>query len=344
MSSDRRHITPVGQARRTLLRGAAALPLTGLTGLAGLPATVRAQADVFPSKTLRIVVPLAPGGSADAMARLLANGLTRVLGKTVIVDNRPGAGGITGLLEVVKAKPDGYTLGYSLAGALTVAPHIAKSMPFDPLKAFSPLTQVVSVPEVVVVHPKLGVKTLAELIARAKAEPGKLNFGSAGNATVPHLAGELFKREAKIDIVHVPYKGSGPALNDLLAGQIELMVSDVTLVRSHIEAGRLIALAVAGPARLSELPTVPTTAQAGLPGLVISNWHGMVAPAGTPAELLATLHDAIRKALALPEVATRIQLEGAEAVASKPADFAAFLHQQSATWGGLVKSLPIRWE
>ncbi|HSI56741.1 MAG TPA: tripartite tricarboxylate transporter substrate binding protein [Ideonella sp.] len=324
--------------RRTLVLGAAALPF------ASHSTPARAQPGIYPSKTVRIVVPLSPGGSADALARLLAQGLTRVLGQTVIVDNKPGAGGVTGLLEVVKAPPDGYTLGYSLAGALTVAPHIAKAMPFDPLKDLAPLTQVVSVPEIVVVHPKLGVKTLAGLIARAKAEPGHLNFGSAGNATVPHLAGELLKREAGIAMVHVPYKGSGPALNDLLAGQIELMVSDVTLVRSHIEAGRLIGLAVAGPARLAELPAVPTAAQAGLAGMMVSNWHGMVAPPGTPPGLLALLREAVRKALALPEVAGRVEHEGAEVVASTPAEFAAFLRKESVTWAGLVKSLPVRWE
>lgn len=311
---------------------------------AALPFAAWAQPEAYPSKTVRIVVPLAPGGSADAMARLLANGLTRVLGKTVIVDNRPGAGGVTGLNEVVKARPDGYTLGYSLAGALTVAPHISKVMPFDPLKDLAPLTQVVAVPEIVVVHPKLGVKTMAELIARARAEPGRLNFGSAGNATIPHLGGELLKREAKIDLVHVPYKGSGPALNDLLAGQVEVMVSDITLVRSHIAAGRLIGLAVAGPARVAELPTIPTAAEVGLPGLQVSNWHGMVAPPGTPPELLALLRDAVRKALAMPEVASRVDSEGAEAVGSTPAEFASFLRKESSTWAGLVKSLPIRWE
>ncbi|URI07490.1 tripartite tricarboxylate transporter substrate binding protein [Aquincola tertiaricarbonis] len=323
--------------RRRLLQGAAAA--------AGLAATGWAlAAEPWAGNTLRIVVPLAPGGSADAMCRLVGNALGRVLGTTVIVENKPGAGGVTGLAEVVKARPDGSTLGYSLAGALTVAPHIARHMPFDPLKDLAAVTQVVAVPEVLVVHPKTGVRSLGALVAKAKAAPGQLNFGSAGNATVPHLGGELLKREAGIDLVHVPYKGSGPALNDLLAGQVDLMVADVTLVRPHIAAGRLLALAVAGPARLAELPDVPTTAQAGLPGLAISNWHGMVAPAGTPPELLARLQQAVAEALKAPEVAARLDQEGADPVASTPAQFAAFLRGESARSAALVKALGIRWE
>ena len=303
----------------------------------------RAATD-FPSKPLRIIVPLAAGGSADGMCRLVGTALARVLGQPVIVDNRPGAGGVTGLVELSRAKPDGYTLGYSLAGALTVAPHIAKAMPIDPLKDLAPLTQVVAVPEILVVHPSVGVKTLAELIAKAKAQPGKLNFGSAGNATVPHLGGELLKREAGIDLVHVPYKGSGPALNDLIAGQVQVMVSDITLVRTHIVSGRLLALAVAGPNRVTELPQVPTAAQAGLPGFTISNWHGMVAPAGTPEPLLAKLRDAIAQAVRQSDVAARIDAEGADAVASTPAEFGRFLQQESARSAALVKSLGLRWE
>jgi tripartite-type tricarboxylate transporter receptor subunit TctC len=323
--------------RRSILIGGAAAALAAVH-----PAAWSSTA--FPTKPVRIIVPLAPGGSADAMCRLIGTGLAKVLGQPVIVENRAGAGGLSGLAEVTKAKPDGYTLGYSLAGALTVAPHIARNMPFDALKDLAPLTQVVAVPEILVVHPSVGVKTLAELVARAKAQPGRINFGSAGNATVPHLGGELLKREAGIDMVHVPYKGSGPALNDLLAGQIQVMVSDITLVRPHIAAGRLIALAVAGPSRVSELPQVPTAAQAGLPGFVISNWHGMVAPAGTPAAVLAQLRDAIAQAVRLPEVAARIDAEGAEAVVSTPADFAGFLRQESARSASLVKTLGIRWE
>ncbi len=324
--------------RRSILLGALAAPCVAW------PLRAMSQTESFPSKPIRIIVPLSPGGSADAMCRLLANGLTKLLGTTVIVDNRPGSGGITGLAEVARANPDGYTLGYSLAGALTVAPHLVKKMPFDPLKDLLPLSQVVAVPEIVVAHPKLGVKTLKELVAYSKARPGTLNFGSAGNATIPHLGGELLKREAGLDIVHVPYKGSGPALNDLLAGQVEIMVSDVTLVRSHIAAGRLVGLAVAGPARLSELPAIATAAESGLPGLVISNWHGMLAPAGTPPAVLNKLHKAIQQALALPEVKARVDQEGAEAVASSPAEFGVFLRRESAAWGSLVKSLGIRWE
>ena len=309
-----------------------------------LPLQARAQAEAYPAKTVRIVVPLAPGGSADAMCRLLANGLTKVLGRTVIVENRPGSGGVTGLSEVARASPDGYTLGYSLAGALTIAPHLMKKMPYDALKDLAPLTQVIAVPEVVVVHPKLGVRTLQEFITHARARPGKLNFGSAGNGTIPHLGGELLKQEARLDIQHVPYKGSGPALNDLLAGQVEVMVSDITLVRTHIASGKLIGLAIAGPARVAELPGIPTTAEAGLPGLQLSNWHGMVAPAGTPPALMAQLHSAIRTAMELPEVKARIDQEGADAVASSPADFGLFLRKESAGWAKLTKTLDVRWE
>ena len=324
--------------RRRLALAALAAPL----GAGAWPAW--AQGDGYPSRPLRIVVPLATGGSADAMCRLMANSLTKVLGQAVVVENKPGAGGVTGLGEVVRAKPDGYTLGYSLAGALTVSPHIVKGMPFDPLKALAPLTQLVAVPELIVVNPRLGVRTLPELQAYAKTHPGKLNFASAGNGTIPHLGGELLNREAGISMVHVPYRGSGPALNDLLAGQVDLMVSDVTLVRSHIVDKRLIALAVAGSDRLEELPAVPTTAQAGFPGLRVSNWHGVVAPAGTPVALLERLHAAIRQAMAQPEVATRVGQEGADVVLSSPQAFTTFLRQESATWAALVKTLPVRWD
>jgi tripartite-type tricarboxylate transporter receptor subunit TctC len=322
--------------RRTLVLGALALPFASLSTRA------LAQAG-WPDRPLRIIVPLAPGGSADAVCRLLSNGLSQVLGQTVVVENKPGAGGITGLSEVARAKPDGYTLGYSLAGALTVAPHIATRMPYQ-MSDLTPVSQVVAVPEIIVVNPKLGVNTLQELIAYARANPGKVNFGSAGNATIPHLGGELFKRTAKIDIVHIPYRGSGPALNDLLAGQVQMMVSDITLVRSHIEAGRLVGLAVAGPARVSELPKVPTTAEAGVPGMVVSNWHGIVGPAGMSPALLQTLHAAIRKAIDMPEIKQRLEKEGADAVASSSAEFATFLAKESSVWGGLTKELGIKWD
>ncbi len=301
-------------------------------------------ADKFPSRPIRIIVPLAPGGSADTVCRLLGNGLTKILGQPVIVENRPGAGGLTGLSEVARSAPDGYTLGYSLAGALTVAPHIARKMPYDPFKDLVPVSQVIGVPEIIVVNPRTGIKTLGELVSYAKANPGKLNFGSAGNATIPHLAGELFKRVAGVEMVHVPYRGSGPALNDLLAGQVQVMVSDITLVRSHIEAGRLTGLAVAGPRRVDQLPNLPTTAEAGVPAMQVSNWHGLVAPAGLPPALLDGLHHGIAKAMALPEVKDRIDSEGAEIVASSSAEFGAFLKKESDKWGGLVKELGIQWD
>lgn len=301
-------------------------------------------ADKFPSRPIRIIVPLAPGGSADTVCRLLGNGLTKILGQPVIVENRPGAGGLTGLSEVARSAPDGYTLGYSLAGALTVAPHIARKMPYDPFKDLVPVSQVIGVPEIIVVNPRTGIKTLGELVSYAKANPGKLNFGSAGNATIPHLAGELFKRVAGVEMVHVPYRGSGPALNDLLAGQVQVMVSDITLVRSHIEAGRLTGLAVAGPRRVDQLPDLPTTAEAGVPAMQVSNWHGLVAPAGLPPALLDELHHGIARAMALPEVKERIDSEGAEIVASSSAEFGAFLKKESDKWGGLVKELGIQWD
>ena len=301
-------------------------------------------ADKFPSRPIRIIVPLAPGGSADTVCRLLGNGLAKILGQPVIVENRPGAGGLTGLSEVARSAPDGYTLGYSLAGALTVAPHIARKMPYDPFKDLVPVSQVIGVPEIIVVNPRTGIKTLGELVSYAKANPGKLNFGSAGNATIPHLAGELFKRVAGVEMVHVPYRGSGPALNDLLAGQVQVMVSDITLVRSHIEAGRLTGLAVAGPRRIDQLPNLPTTAEAGVPAMQVSNWHGLVAPAGLPPALLDALHQSIAKAMALPEVKERIDSEGAEVVASSSAEFGAFLKKESDKWGGLVKELGIQWD
>ncbi len=325
--------------RRAVLRIASASALAACA----LP-FARAQSPAFPSKLIRIVVPLAPGGSADAMCRLVAAGMSKLLGQTVIVDNKPGAGGLTGMAEVARAPKDGYTLGYSLAGALTVANHIAAKMPYDPARDFAPITQVVAVPEVIVVNPNVAAKTLQQFIALAKANPGKLNFGSAGNATIPHLGGELLKHEAGIQLVHVPYRGSGPALNDLLGGQVQMMVADVTLVRAHIDAGRLVALAVAGPKRIDALPAVPTAAEAGLPTMLVSNWHTLVAPAGTPPEIVNALRDAVKRAMATPEVLARLEQEGAEAVVGTPQETTAFLDKERARWGRLVKTLGIRWE
>jgi tripartite-type tricarboxylate transporter receptor subunit TctC len=326
----------VDVGRRRIVAGG----LAGAASLA-LPSGARGQ---LGAKPVRIVVPLATGGSADVMCRVLATGLAPELGQPVIVDNRPGAGGLVGMAEVARAAPDGLTLGYSLAGALTVAHHVARRMPYDPAKDLAPVSQVIAVPEVIVVHPKVPARTLEAFVAYVKANPGKLSYASAGNATIPHLGGELLKKEAGIDLLHVPYKGSGPALNDLLGGQTEVMVADITLVRHHILGGRLAALAIAGPRRVPHLPAVPTSAEAGLPGMQVSNWHALVAPGATPLAVRERLHEAVRRAVRDPAVARRMEDEGAEIVASTPAALGTFLAAESAKWGALVKTLDLRWD
>jgi tripartite-type tricarboxylate transporter receptor subunit TctC len=323
---------------RTLPGRLAALALA-LLALAG-----GARAESYPTRPVRIIVAFPPGGGTDIVARLLAQKLTELWGQQVVVDNRAGAAGVIGTELAAAATPDGYTLFVGTLGNLAVNPHLYASMRIDPLRAFAPVTQLVNVTFAAMAHPEFPPNTIAELIARAKAHPGEINFSSSGAGGAPHLAGELLKRTAQIDLVHVPYKGSGPSFQDLLAGQIPLTFDSLIQGLPHIREGRLKALAVLGETRSPLLPEVPTVAEAGVPGYQLTNWFGLVAPAATPPDTLAKIAADAAGALKLPDMRDKLTGMATEPVGNPPDDFAAVLRADTAKWGRIVKDANIRAE
>ena len=307
------------------------------TAALALSGSAWAQAPSFPSKPVTIVVPFSAGGTTDILARIIGQGLTTELGQPVVVDNRAGAGGNIGASLAAKAPADGHTLFMGTVGTHAINASLYKKMPFDPVKDFAPLTRVANVPNLLVANPAQPFKTVGELIAYAKANPGKVNFGSSGNGSSIHLSGELFKSLAKVDMVHVPYRGSAPAVTDLLGNQIAIMFDNMPSAIQHVRTGRLRPLAVTTAKRSPELPDVPTIAEAGLPGYEATSWFGLFAPAGTPAPVVSRLHAAIVKVLAQPDVKKKISEQGAEVYSEKPEQFAAFIQAESAKWGKVVR-------
>jgi len=298
-----------------------------------------AFAQGYPTRPVRLVVGFPAGGPADIFGRIFAQGLGASLGQTVIVENRSGVGGVLGIDAVAKAAPDGYMLGFNNQGSVAMAPYALSTMPYDPRKDLALITTVVKVPEVVVVHPSVPVNTLAELIAYARANPGKVNFGSAGAGGITHLACELLKAEARIDVVHVPYKGAAPAVNDLLGGQVQMGIFDVPVVLPHIKSGKVKALALTSARRAPSLPEVPTTAEAGYPKVISDNWYGFVAPAATPPEVLSRLHSAAIKALGSPELIEQFaKISGIPFPATRE-EYATFLGEEQARWGTIIKAI-----
>ncbi len=291
----------------------------------------------YPSKPIRVVVPFPAGGSVDTVARLVGQRLAEYLKQPVVVDNRGGAGGNVGADLVAKAAPDGYTLLITTPG-LAIARSIYRKLPFDPLSDFAPVSQLTSTYLILVVNEQVPARSVAELIALAKAQPGKLNYGSSGSGATIHLATELFKISAGIDIVHVPYKGEAPAYTALLANEVQLTVGPVSGLLPHIKAGRLRALGVSSSTRAPAMPDVPTIAEAGVPGYEFSSWFGLFAPAGTPREVIARLHTEAAKAMALPEVRDRLPAMGNEAVGSTPEQFAAKYKADIAQYAAVVKA------
>ena len=298
-----------------------------------------ALAQSYPSKPVRLIVGFPPGGPADLFARALAQGLSVQLGQPVIVDNRAGAGGVVGVDAAAKAAPDGYTLAMNSSSAMAISPFTLAAMPFDPRRDLALISLVVKVPEVVVTHPSLPVGSLAELVAHARANPAKVNFGSAGSGSITHLAGELLKVEAQIDLVHVPYKGAAPAVNDLLGAQVQMAILDVPAVLSHIRAGKLRALAVTSAKRAASLPEVPTTAEANYPRVISDNWYGLVAPAATPPGVLKRIHAAAMVALQSAVVVDQFEKVSGAAAPSTPEEYAAFLAIEQAKWSAIVKAI-----
>jgi len=317
--------------RRDFARGLAA------GSLAALAPGLRAQPDSYPNRPLRWVVPFVAGGPPDILARTLAEPIGASLGQPVVVENRPGASGNLGYEAVAKAAPDGYTLLMASINTHAINPSLYAKVPFDPIRDFTPVTQLALVHNVLVVHPDVPVSNVRELIALAKAQPGKLTFGSAGNGTTLHLSGELFKQIAGVDIVHVPYGGAPAALNDLLGGRITMVFSGVPPAMAQIKAGKLKAVAVTAGKRVMQLPDVPTVAESGLPGYEVVAWNGLAVPAGTPAAIAARLHDVAVKALAIPEVRDKLTSRGFEPVGGTPQAFAEVIDRDIAKWSKVVK-------
>lgn len=299
------------------------------TTLAGLCLGGAAQAaDAYPNKPIRLIVPFAAGGTTDIVARVVAEGLGRELGQAVVVENRGGGGGSIGADALVRSAPDGYTLGVATVSTMATNPATNPKNPYNPLKDFAPITNMVNVPNVLTVNPAVPAKTTAEFIALLKANPGKYSYASSGAGGIGHLDGELFKSLTKTDMVHVPYRGSGPALNDVIAGQVNAQFDNLPSSMPHIQAGKLRALAVAAPKRLPTLPDVPTFAEGGLPEMDNMAWYGLVAPAGTPQAVIDRIHDATVKALKDPKIIQRLADGGSLVDGNTPAEYAAQIKRE----------------
>jgi len=297
-----------------------------------------ASAQPYPAKPVRMIVPFAPGGTTDVLARLVAQRLSDATGQAFPVDNRPGANGNIGTDLAAKSPPDGHTIVMSFDGTIAINPNTYRKLPFDPQRDLAPVASVAQVPLLLVVHPGVAAQTLAEFVALAKAAPGRLNYSSAGHGSTGHLAGELFKARAGIELPHVSYKGGGQAVQDLLGGQIQMLVTALPTVEGHLKAGKLRALAFAAAKRVPGLPDVPTLEESGYPGLVVLSWYGLLAPAGTPPEAIRRLNTEVNRALAAPEVRERLAALGAEPTGGTPEQFAQVIRADTARWAQVVKT------
>ena len=296
-----------------------------------------ATADTYPSRPIKLIVPFPPGGPNDIIARVVAQRMSELLGQTVVIDNRGGAGGVVGTDAVAKAAPDGYTIGICSAGALAISASLVEKVPYDATKDLTAITLVASVPELLVVPAQFPAKDFKELVAMAKAQPGKLNFGSSGPGSMPHLAGELLKINANINIIHVPYRGAAPAVNDLLGGQVQMVFLDTPVLLPHIQAGKMRALAVAAKERAPSVPDVPTMGELGLASVDAENWYGMVAPANLPKDILDKLYKTTAEALKHPDVISKLAPQGAKLGGNKPEEFAAYIKSEIAKWAKVVE-------
>ncbi|MBM3357071.1 MAG: tripartite tricarboxylate transporter substrate binding protein [Betaproteobacteria bacterium] len=301
-----------------------------------LPPAGAADAQSFPSRPIRVIVPQSAGGSTDFVARAVAQRLDDALKQPVVVDNRPGAGSLNGTEIVAKATPDGHSL-LVVAASFTINPSIRKNLPFDPVRDFSPVSQLVTLPHILVVHPSVPVKSVQELIALAKAKPGSLNYGTSGVATSTHMAAELFLHLTGTQMVNIPYKGGAPGVAALLGGQVQLYFATISTAMPHIKSGKLRALAVTGSARTAAAPEYPTIAEAGVPGYAHTSWVGMLAPAKTPKPVIAKLNAEVFKIVNLPEVKALMLRDGLESVGDKPEEFAALIRSDIAKWAKVVK-------
>ncbi|MCX7136117.1 MAG: tripartite tricarboxylate transporter substrate binding protein [Proteobacteria bacterium] len=313
-----------------------------LLALALIAATAVAQGTAYPAKPVRIVVPSSPGGGTDILARVLAQKLSESQGQQFVVENRPGAGQVIGIEAVARSAPDGYTL-LMAASAIVINEVLYAKPPYDTLRDFVPVTLGASLPNILVVHPALPVKSVRELIALAKARPGQLNYSSAGSGTSPHLSMELFRLMAGITLTHVPYKGTGPATVDLVAGQVQLSMPNVLTALPQIKGGKLRGLGVTSAKRATGLPDIPAIAET-LPGYEAIQWYGLLAPAGTPREIVNKVQAEAARILVLPEVKARLAADGADAVGNRPEEFAAYIRTEIAKWGKVAKAGGIKLE
>jgi len=318
--------------------------ITGFSALL-LPASVAAEDSPkdFPNKQIRLIVPFPAGGPNDIIARVIGQRMAELLKQPVLIDNRGGQGGAFGTDAVAKAKPDGYTIAISSAGALAISPSMEK-VGYDTLRDLQPVTLIATVPEMLVVATNVPAKNMGELIALAKAQPGKLNFASSGPGSLPHLAGELLKLTAKIDIVHVPYRGAAPAINDLLGQQVQMTFLDLPVILPQIRAGALRGIAIGSRERAATAMEVPTTAEAGLPDLRIENWYGMVAPAGTPEPVVAVLNRIAIEAMQDPAVKEKLTIQGLTLIGDTPEHFRGFIDAETRKWAAVIKDAGIATE
>jgi len=318
--------------KRTLTYLGHLICATALLALSGI-----AAAQTYPAKPIRFIVPFPPGGGADVMARLLGPTLAEVLGQNVLVDNRPGAAGNIGVEIGVKSPPDGYTVIFAYSGTVAINPSLYSRLPFS-ASDFAPITWLALVPQIVVVHPSLPVRNIKELIAFAKAKPDELTYASAGSGAFNHMAGELFKMMSGVQIVHVPYKGGGPASLALLTGEVSMILGEPAGVLPHIRAGKLRALAVTSARRFPAMPDLPTVADTGLPGYEVISWNGVLAPAGTPQDIIAKLNAAFVKAIRAPQLRDKLLASGFEPVGSTPEEFGTHIRAETAKWAKVVKA------
>lgn len=317
--------------RRTGLKTLAAATLA----VAGMGSAL--AADAYPDKPLTMVVPFSAGGTTDILARIVGQALGQELGQTIIIENKPGAGGNIGAQQASRAKADGYTLFMGTVGTHAINQALYKKLPYDPAKDFAPLSRVANVPNLLVAHPSRPYKTVQEMIAYAKKHPGEVTYGSPGSGASPHVSGALFQSMTGAELTHVPYKGSAPAISDLLGNQIAVMFDNMPSAIQHVRSGKLRPIAVTTAKRSPELPDVPTIAEAGVPGYEATSWFGLWAVAGTPAPILTKLQTALTKVLKDPAVAKKIADQGGEVVIETPAQFDAFIKSEAAKWGKVVK-------
>ncbi len=313
------------------------MQLRGLLTLLAFAFAAPACAQNWPERTVKLIVPFPAGGPTDLIARVIANAMAEQIGQSVVIDNRGGAGGVTGTDVAAKSAPDGHTLALTSAGALAIAPSLQR-MPYRSTQDLKPITLVAKVPELLIIPASVPAKTLAEFIALAKSQPGKLNYGSTGPGSMSHLAAELFRTAAGLDIVHVPYSGAAPAINDLLPARTQMMFSDMQIPLPHVQAGLLRALGVGSSRRVAQIPDVPTLAEQGLKDFEAENWYGLVAPAATPAPVLARIHAVVTGVMKSPEVQKALSGAGAVLVGNRPEEFTAYIATEAAKWAAVVQA------